>query len=800
MKLFRLLLTFILSFILVSCDSIEKAINGDGRNFDFDGQSEVQEDGIYYADNNSEQPSKSNSSKKSFTVSFYDGDESLLDSDTFQYGTRPKYFGPKPSKKGSDNGQKNISYSFIGWSENKYDNDAIKTEKLPAVTKDTTYFAIFTTLTSYKVTFVNNGVELDSSYFKSGDKPSYGGNKLPEKSTTENYGKKIEYTFVGWNEDPDADESNAIKEEDLPPVTKTTVYSAIFSPTMFYEVVFFCEGNQLAPSFYVKNGEVPTYNGDELPTKDKTEKEGKITEYTFVGWSEDPKADSSKAIKTEDLPPITKETTYYALFSEVDTTLEYSINFYNGSTLLKGDTLRWGEYPSYSETPTKDSTFTSNNKVRTSYTFVGWGKDNPNTLPKDAIKTKDLPKVTSDATFYAIFSSTVSYLVSFYKDSELLTEPIYVENGKTPTYYGATPEKYSISSSGDPNYYSFVGWNTNQNASATSSSNITTLNKPITNYTTYYAIFKSVSASIEFNNASVELDCNDSTQSKFGVWPAYTVLDNLTYTPCLPKTATVTANITPKPSYFNIDWSLSEGDSSYFSLQVDSANPFSVNVTALKPSRLATLTAVITDKSTNKVVATKICQLRSVMTSVYFSKHYGYDAFKTRSIDVSLATNSKEAYDIRMFTPQGWGNDVDVVYPSKIKLSCSNNNNTFTYSDARAVCKISTIGNTDGFGPNTSTRVIRNLFIPNSVIEIENLYFQYIGQSNIIFEGGKSNIIYFQGNHKDFGSRLSSGYVKSFPFNQYATGTTFTSYSTLNSLADIFKNNQGIVGLFVRKS
>ena len=150
MKIFRLFITFILSLVFVSCDSIERDVDGDGHNSAFDAQGDnIDEDSFnlddYSDDNSGQSGGKANNTKKSFTVSFYDEEDTLLDSDTFQYMTKPKYFGVKPFKEGLKTNNVSLTYSFVGWNEDKMadPSKAIATEKLPAVTKDTDYYAIF---------------------------------------------------------------------------------------------------------------------------------------------------------------------------------------------------------------------------------------------------------------------------------------------------------------------------------------------------------------------------------------------------------------------------------------------------------------------------------------------------------------------------------------------------------------------------------------------------------------------------------------------------------------------------------
>ena len=539
MKLFRLLLTFILSFILVSCDSIEKAINGDGPNFDFDGQSEVQEDGIYYADNNSEQPSKSNSSKKSFTVSFYDGDESLLDSDTFQYGEQPKYFGPKPTKKSFDNNML-IQYSFIGWSENKYDSIGITIEKLPIITKDTNYYSVFTVETivpAYKVTFMNEECELDSSYFIVDKKPTF-------------------------------------------------------------------------------NGAFPTKD-DDGPSDDSLG-----YSYSFVGWSEDPHTEPSQAIKEEDLPGVIKDTVYFAIF----------------------------------------------------------------------------------------------------KKSEIL---------------------------------------------------------------------------FTLSETSVELDCNDPSQSGVTQLNQYQNANDYVYSPYFPNSVTVDAIINQDPSNYRVEWSLSSGDSDFFSISPNTNNLFSVDVICLKSSRLATLTAKLINKN-DEVIGIKICQLRSVMTMVYYASNGG-----SNGVNVGMCTNFS------------FSDNSDYVFPSKIKLSKNSGDPFVSNYPVTPVTGLFNIGELlkNDSGKTYCNRYpgqksMRNLFIPNSVSTIyssnkpEQEFFLSDLSSSICvyFEERGNNILKFDSYHNSLSKMFENNLVKSFPFNEYRNNNMpFNTYSRVSSMDDFKQVFNGFRDVSVRK-
>ena len=121
---------------------------------------------------------------------------------------------------------------------------------------------------------------------------------------------------------------------------------------------------------------VPSYEGEE-PSK---EPDAQYT-YSFAGW-----ADGTTEYGPEDLPPVTDNVDYKAVFES--TTNKYTIEFVDeNGKVLQSDSLEYGTTPSYKgTTPVKaeDDKYT--------YEFSGW--------------SPAIASVTSDATYKAVFTST----------------------------------------------------------------------------------------------------------------------------------------------------------------------------------------------------------------------------------------------------------------------------------------------------------------------------------------------------------------------------------------------------------
>ena len=146
----------------------------------------------------------------------------------------------------------------------------------------------------------------------------------------------------------------------------------------------------------------------DTPTKEQTVS----TVYTFSGWAlTDGGAASSSALAN-----VTEDRTVYVAFTEA--ARKYTINFYDGETLLKSEQWAYGETPSYGENPQK-----------TGYTFTAW---NP-----------DLVAVTGDADYYAQWVEKVTFVGSTWADivrvaeNGLAAETFAIGDTRQTTFYSA---------------------------------------------------------------------------------------------------------------------------------------------------------------------------------------------------------------------------------------------------------------------------------------------------------------------------------------------------------------------------
>lgn len=203
---------------------------------------------------------KFDSTKNTYTITFYSGYGTILEQMTVEYGQIPvcRY---TPSLISDDFHHYDI---FTGW-----------TPEIVPATCDASYTPTFELVTrQYTITFRNyNGKELQSSKVDYGTMPEYTG-ETPERIGSYPYS----YIFTGW--DPE-----------LVPVSGDAVYKAIFEKVMnTYHIVFYDEdGITELDQKEVEYGKVPSTSV--VPTK---EDDDEYT-YTFVGWQPKPVAATKDA-------------------------------------------------------------------------------------------------------------------------------------------------------------------------------------------------------------------------------------------------------------------------------------------------------------------------------------------------------------------------------------------------------------------------------------------------------------------------------------------------------------------------
>ncbi len=249
----------------------------------------------------------------------------------------------------------------------------------------------------------------------------------PTKETTD----AATYQFYGWKSSVTGTEYHWTAT--LETATADMSYRPVFTENARHYTVTYVDANNGAsvPVEYAY-GETPSYAAVKEPTAQYT--------YYFQYWLA--ADETTQYAAGAEMPAVTAATTYTAVWSK--TVNKYAVVWKNGEEILETDSKQeYGAAVSYDgATPTKDAdnAFT--------YTFDGWS------LTEDGEKLASLPTVNGAMTFYAHYSTTPRYAVTFanYDGTVLQKEP--VTSNENPIYKGLTPGRARDLDG----YYRFIGW------------------------------------------------------------------------------------------------------------------------------------------------------------------------------------------------------------------------------------------------------------------------------------------------------------------------------------------------------
>ncbi len=195
--------------------------------------------------------------RNTYTVTWlnYDGTELEQDA-SVPYGTVPTYNSEEPVRT-----ETGATYTFIGWATA---SNATQAEILTTVTKNTVYYAVFTSVAdTYTVTWVVNGVTVETdTNVPHGSFPTYNG-ATPTKAETEQY----TYEHSGWS-------------PELVAVTEDATYTATFSEHVkTYTVKWLNWDGSVLWESVTERGSKPQYKGARPTRTDNSE------EYAFLCWT-----------------------------------------------------------------------------------------------------------------------------------------------------------------------------------------------------------------------------------------------------------------------------------------------------------------------------------------------------------------------------------------------------------------------------------------------------------------------------------------------------------------------------------
>ena len=253
--------------------------------------------------------------KKSYTITWLNDDNSLIEETTVEYGKMPT--PPTATKPATAE----FTYTFNGW-----------TPGVGMVTGDATYTATYKeTKNSYAITWLKDDDSLlEETTVEYGKVPEH---VAPTKENTAEW----TYTFKGWNPTPVE-------------VTGVATYKATFNAYKnSYTITWKDEEGKEIGSDVLAYGETPKH-------EDLTKENTAEWTYTFKGW-------------TPSIIDVVGDATYTAVFDQERN--KYTIKFvnYDGSE-LQSSKVEYGELPKYeSGIPTKPA------DAQDTYTFIGWDKD-----------------------------------------------------------------------------------------------------------------------------------------------------------------------------------------------------------------------------------------------------------------------------------------------------------------------------------------------------------------------------------------------------------------------------------------
>ena len=252
----------------------------------------------------------------------------------------------------------------------------------------------------YRIRFENyDGTLLKTCSVLEGETPEYDG-KTPTKSGDAHY----TYTFSGW-------------QPSLSPAYNDQTYVATFSDeTNAYSITWEDYDGTVLRVDYVLYGETPSYGEDPVREGDAQ------YSYAFSNWE-------------PSVERVTGDATYKAVYA--DTTNEYQITWENyDGTILRVDSVAYGETPSYGEDPVREG------DAQYSYAFSNW--------------EPSVEGVTGDATYKAVYTNTTNQYAITWKNYDGTTLRVdSVPYGETPSY-GGVPEKDEYA--GPYDCYVFDGW------------------------------------------------------------------------------------------------------------------------------------------------------------------------------------------------------------------------------------------------------------------------------------------------------------------------------------------------------
>lgn len=287
---------------------------------------------------------------------------------------------------------------------------------------------------TFAVTWMNGDAEFDSTTVATGTAPT-----APDGTPTKDSTAEFDYTFVGWNTDPDA--TTALDLSQLSLTVNTTFYAIFSAATRSYTITWKLDANTDIDTTTVLYGATPVHADASKPATAEYS-------YEFLGWS----TDGSTVLAS--IPAVTGDATYIAVFQQHDAATTATISWFDedGSTPLDPETttVEKGAKPTHAE-PAKAAT------VDTAYTFEGWtqvGGDGT------VYTTADLPAASANVSYKAVYSSaTRKYTITFMDyDGTTILKTAEIEYNSAATVVEAAKPADPVRAATAEYTYAFSGW------------------------------------------------------------------------------------------------------------------------------------------------------------------------------------------------------------------------------------------------------------------------------------------------------------------------------------------------------
>ena len=344
------------------------------------------------------------SAKDGFTVTYVEDKNENVATDNQKYvsGSSARVLPPENSE------------NFRAWKME--DGKLIHPGDKITVTKNTTLTAVYTNKPqTVAITYHYNFTDKDGNYnadtFEDGNHPK---NTKAEVLTLSAAGFELVagYEFLGWALTANGSITYRPGDEAFVDGNGDNDLWAVWSRKS-YKVTWLDEDGSLLREDTVEYGEMPEYG--ENPTKAATDE----YTYTFDKW-------------TPELEAVTKDATYQASYKAEKNSYKVTWLDEDGS-LLREDTVKYGEMPEYGENPTKEAT------DEYTYTFDKW--------------TPELEAVTKDATYQATYTKEANtYTLTYDLDGGEWTEA----TNEFPYEYKATVKVVKTVPTREG--YKFSGW------------------------------------------------------------------------------------------------------------------------------------------------------------------------------------------------------------------------------------------------------------------------------------------------------------------------------------------------------